>query len=80
MRNGLSGSTTGPGTLLDDQIEQRLDVARCGVRVLRGKPTSARGEDIGEIKLLFAGPLLDECVEYLVQALHWAARPAGRSC
>ena len=28
MAKGPSGSTTGPGTLVDDQIEQRPDVAR----------------------------------------------------
>ena len=34
------------GDALDDQVEQRLDVARGRVRVVRGEPALARGEDV----------------------------------
>ena len=67
MRNGPSGSTTGPGHAVDDHVEERLDVAGCGVRVVRGEAGLSRGEDIRKIELVFAGPLLDERVEDLVQ-------------
>ena len=39
------------------------------VRVVRGEAGLARGEDVGEIELILAGPLLDERVEDLVQDL-----------
>ena len=78
IRNGLSGSTTGPGTLLDDHVEERLDVSRRGVGIVRGEAGLARGEDVGKIELIFAGPLLDERVEDLVRALR-SGRASGRS-
>ena len=67
MRNGPSGSTTGPGTWLDDHLEERLDVAGSRVGVVRREAGFSGGVDIGKIELIFAGPLLDERVEDLVQ-------------
>ena len=44
MRNGPSGSTTGPGHVLDDHVEERLDVARGRVRdrARRSRPCPRR--------------------------------------
>ena len=55
--------------LLDDQVEQRLDVARGRRRVVRGEPALARGEDVGEVELVLVGAELDEGVEDLVEDL-----------
>ena len=80
MRNGLSGSTTGPGTWLTIMSKSGLTSPERRVRVVRGEAGLARGEDVGEIELLLAGPLLDERVEDLVEDLDRAAHRGGRSC
>ena len=61
------GIDDGARYLVDDQVEKRLDISRSGVQVVRGEPGLAGGEDVGEIELIFTGPLLDERVEDLVQ-------------
>ena len=78
--NGLSGSTTGPGTCSTIMSKSGLTSPDVRVRVVRGEAGLARGEDVGEIELLLAGPLLHERVEDLVEHLGRAAHRAGRSC
>ena len=68
MRNGPSGSTTGPGTF--SMIRSKSGLMSPGVASGRARRTRlARGEDVREIELLFVGPQLHERVEHLVEHL-----------
>ena len=63
------GVDLGTGDLLDDQVEERLDVARPRRRVVRREAAPARGENVREVELFFAGAEFDEAVEDLVEDL-----------
>ena len=68
--NGLSRSTSGPGTFSTIRSKQGPDVAgRWPSGSCDAKPALARGEDVREVELLLAGAQLDEGVEDLVQDL-----------